>query len=338
MQSYSSATWTLGAAKPPFRLDFRHLNPSYGAGPEILDSFLGNSRTLTPVPGTKNSYAIKDSVSAGPPDYKRLPLFAYAGHYLLQDVSNPATGNTKDLPDYSVCRAINSGECFADSNAGNLYVSVPQAFLDEHCRSNQFTLPDPCAFQLAPFTGQVVQFRTDQAGTKVPSVRKLGYVHSMPGLQYQFSNCRATPEAGFALCVADWLDGVRSEWVALRLNPFPEADGVDRTTFIPVPVTFQASSDQTYVRVRFGYAENGPSLLCCTPYQAECTTEIPRKSPQDPYSFINEKVTRQTCAAGSTCTLTIPALSNRMLYYEVDHLDSRGAILSSDPMQVVAVP
>ncbi len=336
-QSYSNATWSPGSAKPPFLLDFRHLNPSFGAGPEVPDSFLGNPRALIPVSGTKHTYVIKDTLSAGSSDYKRLPLFAHAGRYLLQDVSSPSTGNTQDLTDYSVCRAFNAGECFSNSDPGNVYVSVPHAYADEHCRSDQFTLPAPCVFQLAPFTGQAAQFSIDHSSGNAIA-RKLGYLHGMPGLQYQFSNCRATPDANFAFCVADWLDGVRSEWVALRLSPFPKSDGVDRTTFVNVPVMFQRGADASYFRVRFGYAENGPSLLCCTPYQSECTSESPKKTPKDPYSFIYEKVTRQTCAPGDTCTLTIPAISNRMLYYVVDRLDSRGAIINSEPMQVVAVP
>lgn len=337
VQSYSNSTWSFGAANPPFQLDFRHLNPSYGAGPESLSSTIGNPRTLTPVPGTSKSYLIGDTMSAGPSDYKRLPLYGYAGHYLLDDVSGPATGNTNDLPDYSVCRALNAGECFAGSTPGSLYVTVPMAYVDNYCRTDQFTLPDPCAFQLAPFAGQVLQFRTDKQDAAGFTVRKLGYVHGMPGLQYQFSNCRATPDAAFAFCVADWLDGVRSEWVALRLKPFPNPDGVDRTSFVPISVTYQGSSAARYIRARFGYLEDGPTLLRCTPYQAECSTEIPRRA-KDPYSFTNEMVTRQSCPNGSPCTITIPAISNRMLYYVVDRLDDNGNVVTSLPMQVAAVP
>ena len=338
VQNYNNNTWWFGAANPPFQLDFRHLNPSYGAGPEVLNSTIGPPRTLTPVPGTNMSYLIRDTLSAGPSDYKRLPLYGYAGHYLLKDVSGPTTGNTTDFPDYSVCRALNTGECFAGSAPGNLYVTVPQAYVDNYCRTDQFTLPDPCAFQLAPFAGQVLQFRTDKVDAAGFTVRKLGYVHGMPGLQYQFSNCRATPDAAFAFCVADWLDGVRSEWIALRLKPFPNTDGVDRTTFVPISVTYEGSSAASYIRARFGYLENGATLLRCTAYQAECSTEIPERAAKDPYSFTSEIVTRRSCPDSSACTITIPAISNRMLYYVVDRLDHNGNVLTSYPMQVVAVP
>jgi len=338
VQNYNNNTWWFGAANPPFQLDFRHLNPPFGAGPENLNSTIGRARALTLVAGTNHSYLIGDTVSAGRSDYKRLPLHGYAGHYLLKDVSGPATGNTTDLPDYSVCRALSKGECFAGSAIGNLYVTVPKAYVDNYCRTDQFTLSDPCAFQLAPVAGQVLEFRTDQPDAAGSTVRKLGYLHGMPGLQYQFSNCRATPDAAFAFCVADWLDGVRSEWVALRLDPMPKPDGKNRTTFVPITLTLEGNSEGSYIRARFGYLENGGTLLRCTPYQAECSTEIPSRAGTDPYSFTNESVERQSCPNGSKCTITIPAIPNRMLYYVVERLDARGRVVTSHPMQVVPVP
>ncbi len=337
-QNYNSNTSWFGAANPPFQLDFRHLNPAYGAGPEYSGSTLGNTRTLTLVPGTNHSYSITDPISAGPSDYKRLPLFGYAGHFLLRDVSGPATGNANDLPNYSLCRTFHAGECFNGSSAGNLYVTVPNTYVDAYCHTDQFPLPSPCVFQLAPFAGQVVQFRTDKPDSSGLTSRKLGYAHGMPGIQYQFSNCRTSPDAAFAFCIADWLDGVRSEWIALRLSPMPSLDGKNRTTFVPQQLTYQGSQDATYIRARFGYLENGGSLLRCTAYQVECSTEIPSGAAGDPYSFTNETVTRQSCPNGSACKVTIPAISNRMLYYVVDRLDNTGNIVTSYPMQVIAVP
>ena len=288
--------------------------------------------------GAANSYIIQDSISGGASDYKRLPLHGWAGRFLLKDASNSSTANTADLPNYSLCRAFNANECFVGSVKGNLYVTVPRAYLDGQCHSDTFALTAPCVGQLSPLTGQITQFRVDRADGIGATVRKLGYVHGMPGLQYQFSNCRATPDAAYAFCIADWLDGVRSEWVALRISPLPTPDTVNRTTFVPITLTYSGSPDATYIRARFGYLENGGSLLRCTGYQVECSTEIPSGSPTDPYSFTNEPVTRQSCPNGSSCTLKLPAISHRMLYYVVDRLDSNGNIVTSYPMQVTPVP
>ncbi|HYL78115.1 MAG TPA: hypothetical protein VEU96_28125 [Bryobacteraceae bacterium] len=342
MQNYNNGSSLPGVANPPFQVDFRHVNGSAGAGAEYLSSTIGNPRTLTPVAGTAQSYMIQDSVSAGPSDYKRLPLHGWAGRFLLKDVSGPTIGNTGDLPDFSFCRAFNAGECFAGSASGSLYVSVPQAFVDNYCHSDSFTVTAPCVGHLGSYTGQVIQFRLDRPDSTGIGARKFGYAHGMPGLQYQFSNCRTTPDAAFLFCIADWLDGVRSEWVAMKIAPMPVSDSVNRTSFVPVTLTHTQSSGASYIRARFGYLENGGSMLRCTPYQVECSTEIPAAAPDDPYSFTNESVVRQTCGDGRPldirCTITIPAISNRMLYYVVDRLDSFGNVVASLPMNVVAVP
>jgi hypothetical protein len=38
------------------------------------------------------------------------------------------------------------------------------------------------------------------------------------------------------------------------------------------------------------------------------------------------------------CSVRIPAISGRVLYYQVDRLDAAGAVVTSEPMQAVAVP
>ncbi len=341
VQNYNSNTWSTGAANPPYQIDFRHLNPALGSGPEdttVMLPSLAATRTLSLVGGATRSYLITDPVSAGASDYKRLPLYGFAGHYLLNDVSGPGTSNTVDLPDYSYCRVFKANQCFNPSVVGNLYVTVPRAFVDGNCRSDQYTLPSPCTFQLSPYSGHVTQVRTDKLDASGFTARKLGYLHSIPGLKYQFSNCKPTPDANFAFCVADWLDGVRSEFVAVRLSPMPSLDSVNRTTFVPIAVNIAGIASATNIRARFGYLENGSTLLNCTRYQVSCTTEIPSGTPTDPFSFTDEAVTRQACLNGTACTVTIPAISNRILYYVIDRLDGGGSVVASFPMQVVAVP
>ncbi len=57
-----------------------------------------------------------------------------------------------------------------------------------------------------------------------------------------------------------------------------------------------------------------------------------------PISFTNETVTRQGCANGATCTITIPSLPNRVLYYVIDRLDSSGNVVATTPLAAVTVP
>jgi hypothetical protein len=45
--------------------------------------------------------------------------------------------------------------------------------------------------------------------------------------------------------------------------------------------------------------------------------------------------THQPCT--SNCTLVIPAVSGRMLYYVIDRLNSAGTVLSTTPLTVVPI-
>jgi len=338
-QSYNSGTYAPNAAIPPFFVDYRHFNPSGGGGIESNGGAAFGSMSLTLVTGTSHTYrAAGDCCAAGPSDYKRLGLAGFAGRYLAHDVSNPATGNAGDLPSWSYCRAFNANECVQGSSTGGLYMSLPVADPGSQCASSQFTQAIPCLFQPAPWSGQSIQFRIDLGDFSGLATRKFGYVHGHPGTAYEYSNCRPTADAQFMFCPGYWLDGVRNEWLAYRIPPALPADSVNRTSFVPVTLAYQGAAIASNIRARFGYLENGGDLLRCTAYAQECSTEIPSGAAGDPYSFTNEAVTRQGCANGATCTVTIPSLPNRVLYYVVDRLDGSGNVVATTPLAAVAVP
>ncbi len=338
-QSYNSGTYAPNTAAPPFFVDYRHFNPSEGGGIESNGGAALGSMSLTLVAGTNQTYRVAaDCCAAGPSDYKRLGLAGFAGRYLVRDVSNPTTGNSGDLPSWSLCRAFQANECVQGSAAGNLYMSLPKADVESSCASSQFTQAIPCLYQPAPWSGQSIEFRIDRTDFSGVTTRKFGFVHGHPGTTYEYSNCRPTADAQFMFCPGYWLDGVRSEWLAYRIPPAFPADSVNRTTFVPVSVTYEGVAFASNIRARFGYLENGGDLLRCTAYAEDCSTEIPSGSPSDPYSFTNESVTRQACANGAACTVTIPSLPNRVLYYVIDRLDASGNIVTSSAIQAVAVP
>ncbi len=217
-------------------------------------------------------------------------------------------------------------------------MSLPKADVESSCASSQFTQAIPCLYQPAPWSGQSIEFRIDRTDFSGVTTRKFGFVHGHPGTTYEYSNCRPTADAQFMFCPGYWLDGVRTEWLAYRIPPAFPADSVNRTTFVPVNVTYQGVAFASQIRARFGYLENGGDLLRCTAYAQDCSTEIPSGTPSDPYSFTNESVTRQTCANGAACAITIPSLPNRVLYYVIDRLDASGNIVTSSSVQAVAVP
>lgn len=338
-QSYNSGTYAADAAAPPFFVDYRHFNPSSGGGIESNGGAPLGAMSMTLVPGTTQTYQVAaDCCAAGASAYKRLGLAGFAGRYLLHDISSPTTGNTGDLPNWSLCRAFQPNECVQGSSPGNLYMSLPKADLESTCASSQFTQAIPCIYQPAPWSGQSVQFRIDRTDFSGLTTRKFGYVHGHPGTTYEYSNCRPTADAQFMFCPGYWLDGVRTEWLAYHIPPAFPADSINRTTFVPVTVTYQGVSFATNIRARFGYLENGGDLFRCSAYAQDCSTEIPTATPTDPYSFTNESITRQSCAAGATCTVSIPSLPNRVLYYVIDRLDAAGNVVTTSAMRAIAVP
>lgn len=338
-QSYNSGTYAPNTAGPPFFVDYRHLNPPGGGGIESNGGAPLGAMSMSLAAGTTQTYQVAaDCCAAGPSDYKRLGLAGFAGRYLLHDISGPTTGNSGDLPGWTFCRAFQANECLQGSSPGSLYMSLPNADLQSTCATSQFTQAIPCLYQPAPWSGQSIQFRIDQTNSSGLTTRKFGYVHGHPGPAYEYSNCRPTADAQFMFCPGYWLDGVRNEWLAYRIpNSFP-ADNVNRTTFVPVSVTYPGVAFAANIRARFGYLENGGDLLRCSAYAQDCSTEIPSATPTDPYSFTNESVSRETCAGGALCGVTIPSLPNRILYYVIDRLDASGNVVTTSAMQAVAVP
>jgi hypothetical protein len=338
LQSYSSATQDAAVSPYPFFVDFRHINPSGPSTTEALN-FFGSTFSLTPVAGTSKTYLVSGDCCVPNPDYKRWGLQAYAGRFWMKDVSGPTTfGSAADMPDWSVCLARNVNECMFGSSVGQRYVTVPKHDIQPQCSSSAFGLAVPCVSAFGPWTGQTVQYRIDKYEPTGLTSRKFGFVHAHLGLHYSFSNCRPTPDGQFMFCPGYWLDGVRTEWLALRIGAQPPIDNVNRTTFVPIRVNVQGVPHASNIRARFGYAENGGDLLRCTAYGQDCSTEIPSGSLGDPFSFSNEAATRQACVNGANCTITIPSLANRILYYVVDRVDSNGNVVQTSPMEAVAVP
>ena len=342
VQSYPNSSGNPGSNPISTYQDFRAINPASGFIQAEFNTAFGNAFTMTPVAGTANTFLVSGDCCAASPDYKRFGLQGYAGRFWMRDVSSPATfsGGAVDMAFWSVCRAFHANECVSGSAAGQYYMTVPHRDIQSpvKCSSGTFGLAIPCLSEFGPMAGQTVQFRVDRLDSAGLGYRKFGFAHSHLGNHYVFSNCRATPDGQFMFCPGYWLDGVRTEWLALRIGALPPIDNVNRTNFVPIPVTYQGVPSASNIRARFGYAENGGDLLQCTAYAQDCSTEIPSGSPNDPFSFTNEAVTRQACASGASCTIAIPSLPNRILYYVIDRLDTSGNILETGPMQAVAVP
>lgn len=288
-------------------VNYRHLNPSAGNGPEYRSS-PGAADVLTPVPGTVQVYKISDPYSGGPPDPKQLPFVLFAGRFLLRDISSPNTASNtiSDSTRFAACYAINAGECVTGSSAGDRYVSVPFAAGENQCLTNQYEEVAPCFFNASAVAGKIQQFDVsgsfDSAGLRQ---RMLSTAFTGIGGQYQYSAPKMSPDGAWMFVPCWWLNGVRSEVCVVSMPAFPEADSIARTGFVPHDVTLSGAPGDE-VRLCWGYAENGPvdgsaaSLFPTTRQERGCsigatpvTSATPPRSSGNSAMFVNSDTTTQ---------------------------------------------
>ncbi len=323
-------------AAPPYQqhwmLDFAHVNPSGGVGSEVIANV--GPITYSLVSGTTTVYQFTPN---GGVDYKRIPLLSWAGYHLLQDVSSPATGNIiTDSTPWQLCYAYAAGECRSGSSAGSTYASIPQSSTSTQCVSNWYDDNYPCV--ASPQSGvafgiQRAIDRTDPAGEYGRNIT-MGF--SGPGRQYQFAAFIPDPTGAWGLMQGVWVNGSRCDLFMAQLPPWPyDQDAVTNgSTFVPVTVTLGPSAELDQARVRFGYAENGnPASFFCTARQENCSTTT---NSSMPYAFESEGPAWQSCSGG--CTINIPALPGRVLYYAIDRKSSSSGRVQLGNLQIQANP
>jgi hypothetical protein len=157
---------------------------------------------------------------------------------------------------------------------------------------------------------------------------------------FGFENNQLLPDNSWILYRQESLNYQRVEmWMAKNL-PYPPADSVARWTFVPWPVSVSppAGLDVNNAIVEFGYQEYGaPQLINCTTRNDACiaTAGTPIAENQ-PFYFASENPAGASCASG--CTITIPAISQRILYYQVKYRAANNTVLAADPPNAIVVP
>lgn len=328
-QSYATSNAAPGAGNSYF-VDLRMLASPGGGGNDPTGVAEGNAITITPVGGsTTKSYCTSDGLVPGSNAYKNMGLGCSVGRLLLNDVSNPSTSNTNDLPDYSCCYAYKTNQCFQGTAANQVCFTSPKFDQNTHFLANQQSQASANISKIRPWGDQATQFKIaaspDMTGK---STRKFGYLGLHWGMHYGFQNCRVAPNRDFITCFSPWgYDGVSSHWVMTPLTN-PSTDAVDRTTYLDYTVQV-APSAYPNVRGQFGYLEYGsPSDYRCTAYQDSCVTA----TNGTPFNYLtSDSSTWQSCASG--CTVHFPVLPNRVVYARIQHLDVGGAVQQSlDPI------
>jgi hypothetical protein len=316
LQTYPSlAQFNASGANRNWMLDNHHIE----AG--------GWSLSMSPVPG--QSYTWRMNVQ-GKVDIKRLPIIAWSGHYLLRDISGPGS-RISDATPWTYCYAYQAGECVAGSSAGEFFVSAPNSTSGKACPGfDQFKEVNavPCAVSGGIYMSWSVQKLLDP----YPSLtRRLTMGFTGHGRQIQFGRTDSMPEGKWVRVPAYWLDGVRSDFLLAKVPAVDPVDTVDRSRFQMVRVKLPGVSNATHAVVDFGYEEFGrPTDFYCTTRRERCT--VPGLAP---FSYASEPVSPAACSGG--CTIDVPALPQKVLYYRARHLNASGQTVFTWPVQAVAV-
>jgi hypothetical protein len=153
-------------------------------------------------------------------------------------------------------------------------------------------------------------------------------------------NGQASPNGGFIFSQVRWLDGIRHEDIISRIPPYPSVDTIARNSFVPVEVSARPLSEAGIANavVEFGYSDDGdPGNLFCTSRQETCVATESTVNTANPFFYAeSESYTGADCAFG--CSITIPALSQRVLYYRWKYRDAGGQVIGVSDTNVIAVP
>jgi len=284
---------------------------------------------------------------------KKLPTLASSGGFLLKDVSGPASLITEDREyAYTYCVAQLDGECRPDARAGDAYLNAPGL---------QFNY---CTGGDGPSPGRLDACLTDMP-TYAQAIVQLGMTPNMVGLPRTTRTQRwPTYGAGYSRVLSRGLGGVKAiatltkplpdgSWVffnsanqttlanshlmMIKTPPTPEPDGVDRSTFLRVPISVAApNAGNVNAVVYFGYHENGiPAEFRCTSRNEPCVGVSTEPSDNDPFKYATvEQYSGVPCTNG--CTVTIPAIPMRVVYFEVRFLNEAGEVVGTGPRGVAA--
>ena len=244
---------------------------------------------------------------------------------------------------YKYCYVLAAGECVVGSNPGELYVNAPYVSMP-YCNYPGVAQPGDdtnsiCIGDLGVGTGNIVQVGTAQEDLQGATTRRLGSIFSRWNQHYVYWNVQSPPIGSVVFSQVRWLDGVRNEDMVSILPPYPTADSVQRDRFVAVPATITSPANQgiTNAIVEFGYGENGdPNRFFCTSRQQACVAVAPSVSQSALFYYEQiESYSGVACALG--CTITVPALSQHVVYYRAKFLNASGQLVYTGTAQAATV-
>jgi hypothetical protein len=264
---------------------------------------------------------------------RQLAVFAVAGVSTLANASGPGS-SVSDATPYRWCYALAAGECRAGSSAGDMFLVAP-GVNRFHCTGGEVFggNADLCIMERAGGTLSTAEHSTEVKQVNVWRSRDVLNVNT-------FST---TPRYSSGASVKHLPDGsgilisvYRAEREDLYLIRTPEygRDTVDRQTFVPVAVTAtSAPAGTSRMVVEFG---SSPSLRCSENRAEECFAVSAAVDENSPFLWASELTAGSGVACAGGCTVTIPALPDRAVYYRRWYRDAAGTLVGMSGLEVVA--
>ena len=232
------------------------------------------------------------------------------------------------------CTTIVAGDCFAGSAANSTYF-VNEAFdttfvstTANTCRVAEFGSlnGDACFGNTGGISASITQWRLPRAGERY---------RNASGMRVLSKWANAYRESATGNVKVDPLGKVlfaRGNWY-LWLPPFVSETSRSGETYTSHTVTVGGVPAGTSTAlVEFGY---NASFQCNRSRDNSCLAESTTLNETTPYRFDHETLTGVSC--GSGCTITIPALRNRTLYWRWKFRNAGGTVIHTGQTQVVAV-
>jgi hypothetical protein len=312
---------SLSVLNPPDEGTYKQVvdnHPYYG------DSALVTSSNVSAVGG--QLYRIRGTNIGS--NYKLIPYFANSGSRAMKEVSGPAALLATDSSrQFQWCVALKAGECYSGSLANDIYFNAP-GIANAYCTYNWMTLQttltipnDICVSPSSAVTQaiQMSEIVNDPFGLQL---RIISNSLSKYEQESNFWNSRTIPDGSWLFTNFAAVPG------SLKLIKIPprQTDSVNRTAYVPISVSLPAVPGVGNAIIEFGYGENGnPGSFYCTARQEACVAQSGTINASQPFYFASTEaasITGMPCQSG--CTITIPGMPGRVVYYEVISRDSSG--------------
>lgn len=291
---------------------------------------------------------------------KLQPTVLQCGTQPMTDGSSATTGNTiatDNTSAYQACVVRRNGECRSGSVQGEVYFNCPfanprtaysQTFGCNNNPHGEWGLAnDQCISNTGAYLNGIAQVGFAPPGNDVKGSYGRTLTHGL--IRYHLNNnnesVQTTPDGVWLLFPAYYFGGNEFQILSAKMLPYPTLDSLDRSTFLAMNVQLAPPSGigVDNAIVRFGYVENGGSgQYFCTSRKEACyaasntVPAVPFNFPSDGSDGTVTTLAGMPCASG--CTVAIPALSQRALYYQVLYRDSHNQVVAQTAKQVVPTP